>query len=56
MASDEKTNPPFMTASLDSGTMLIIDDDYLWHNARSIQSLDDTKSAYFDSLIFLAKK
>ena len=56
MASDEKTNPPFMTASLDSGTMLIIDDDYLWHNARSIQSLDDTKPAYFDSLIFLAKK
>jgi len=56
LASDSKTNPPFMTAPLDSGTMLIIDDDYLWHNARSIQPLDDTKPAYFDSLIFLAKK
>lgn len=56
MTSDSKTNPPFMTAPLDSGTMLIIDDDYLWHNARSIQPLDDTKPAYFDSLIFLAKK
>ena len=56
LASDDKTNPPFMKAPLDSGTMLIIDDDYLWHNARSIQSMDDTKPAYFDSLIFLAKK
>ena len=56
MTSDGKTNPPFMEAPLDSGTMLIIDDDYLWHNARSIQPLDDKKPAYFDSFIFLAKK
>ena len=56
LASDDKTNPPFMKAPLDSGTMLIIDDDYLWHNARSIQPLDDKKPAYFDSMIFLAKK
>jgi|TARA_B100001105_G_scaffold135022_1_gene108147 hypothetical protein len=56
MASDGKTNPPFMEASLDSGTMLIVNDDYLWHNARTIQPIDDNKPAYFDSFIFTAKQ
>jgi hypothetical protein len=56
MASDSKTNTPFMEVPLDSGTMLIVDDDYLWHNARTIQPIDDSKPAYFDSLIFTAKK
>jgi hypothetical protein len=56
MASDGKTNTPFMEVPLDSGTMLIVDDDYLWHNARTIQPIDDSKPAYFDSLIFTAKK
>ena len=56
MASTDKTETPFMKAPLDSGTMLIVDDDYLWHNGTSIQPIDPESLAYFDALIFTVKR
>lgn len=56
MAATDKTETPFMKAPLDSGTMLIVDDDYLWHNGTSIQPIDPDSLAYFDALIFTVKR
>jgi len=56
LLSTSKTEPPFMEAVMDTGTMIIIDDSHLWHNGRSIQPIDDDKPAYMDALIFTAKR
>jgi|LULG01.1.fsa_nt_gb hypothetical protein len=56
LLSTSKTESPFMQAVIECGTMVIVDDTYLWHNGRSIQSIDNSKPAYMDILIFTAKK
>ena len=56
LLSTHKTQEPFLRATLDAGTMLIIDDSYLWHNGRSIQPVDDSFSAWMDLLVFTLKK
>jgi hypothetical protein len=56
LLSTSKTEPPFMEAVMDTGTMIIVDDSHLWHNGRSIQPIDDDKPAYMDAMIFTAKK
>jgi len=56
LLSTHKTDAPFLQATLDAGTMLIIDDNYLWHNGRSIQPIDDTLPAWMDLLVFTLKK
>ena len=56
LLSTYKTQAPFLQATLDAGTMLIIDDNYLWHNGRSIQAVDEAFSAWMDLLVFTLKK
>ena len=56
LLSTSKTEPPFLTAIMDPGTMVIIDDNHLWHNGRSIQPINDSKPAYMDVMIFTARK
>ena len=56
LLSTSKTEGPFLKATLETGTMLIIDDSYLWHNGRSIQPIDDNEEAWMDILILTVKK
>ena len=56
LLSTSKTESPFLTATLDPGTMVIIDDSVLWHNGRSIQPINDDEPAWVDVLVFTAKK
>lgn len=55
LLSTSKTEAPFLSAVIDSGTMVIIDDSHLWHNGRSIQPIDDSKPAYMDIFVFTSK-
>ena len=56
LLSISKTDPPFLQAVMDSGTMVIVDDSHLWHNGRSIQPIDNDKLAYMDVMVFTAKR
>ena len=56
LLATNKTEQPFLQATLDTGTMMIVDDSYLWHNGRSIQPIDDNKPAWMDVFVFTAKK
>ncbi len=56
LLSTSKTEKPFLTAVMDSGTMVIVDDSHLWHNGRSIQPIDDNKPAYMDAMVFTARR
>ena len=56
LLSTDKTSSPFLQAVLDTGTMMIIDDSHLWHNARSIQPVEDNKPAWVDVFVLTAKK
>ena len=56
LLSTSKTEQPFLQATLDTGTMMIVDDSYLWHNGRSIQPIEDSKPAWMDVFVFTAKK
>ena len=56
LLSTNKTEPPFLQAVMDDGTMVIIDDSHLWHNGMAIQPIRDNKPAWMDILIFTAKK
>ena len=56
LLSTSKTDPPFLQAVMDPGTMVIVDDSHLWHNGRSIQPLENGKLAYMDAIVFTAKK
>ena len=56
LLSTSKTEPPFLQAVMDPGTMVIVDDSHLWHNGRSIQPIDNDKPAYMDILVFTMKK
>jgi len=56
MVSDSQTNPPFMKTRLEPGTMLLVKDDYLWHNADTIQPLDPNKDAYVDIILLSTNK
>ena len=55
LLSTSKTDNPFLSAVIDCGTMVIIDDSYLWHNGRSIQPIEDNKPAYMDVIVFTGK-
>ena len=56
LLSTSKTEPPFLQAVMDPGTMVIVDDSHLWHNGRSIQPIDNDEPAYMDILVFTMKK
>jgi hypothetical protein len=56
LLSTSKTEKPFLTAVIDSGTMVIVDDSHLWHNGRSIQPINDNELAYMDAMVFTAKR
>lgn len=56
LLSTSKTEPPFLQAVIDPGTMIIVDDRKLWHNGRSIQPVDDSKPAFMDIFVFTAQK
>lgn len=56
LLSTSKTESPFLSAVIETGTMVIIDDSHLWHNGRSIQPVDDDKPAYMDIIVFTGRK
>jgi len=56
LLSTSKVDAPFLQATIDTGTLVIVDDSYLWHNGRSIQPIDDNKPAWMDVLVFTLKK
>ena len=56
LLSTSKTQPPFLQAVMDPGTMVIVDDSHLWHNGRSIQPLENGKPAYMDAMVFTARR
>jgi hypothetical protein len=56
LLSTRKTEPPFLQAVIDDGTMVIVDDSHLWHNGMAIQPIRDNKPAWMDLFIFTAKK
>ena len=55
LLSTSKVDAPFLQATIDTGTLVIVDDSYLWHNGRSIQPIDDGKPAWMDILVFTLK-
>lgn len=52
LLSTSKVDTPFLQATIDTGTLVIVDDSYLWHNGRSIQPIDDNNPAWMDILVF----
>ena len=56
LLSTSKVDAPFLQAAIDTGTLVIVDDSYLWHNGRSIQPADDSKPAWMDVMVFTLKK
>ena len=56
LLSTHKTESPFLQATLDTGTMMIVDDSHLWHNGRSIQPIKDDEPAWMDVIVFTSKK
>ena len=55
LLSTSKVDAPFLQATIDTGTLVIVDDNYLWHNGRPVQPIDDTKEAYMDVMVFTLK-
>ena len=55
LLSTGKGETPFLQATIDTGTLVIVDDGYLWHNGRSIQPIDDSKPAWMDVMVFTLK-
>ncbi len=53
--SASKTEPPFFTAILECGTMVILKDNFLWHNARTAQAIDDDKPAWIDAMVLTVR-
>ena len=56
LLSTSKTEPPFLSAVMDTGTMVILDDSHLWHNGRSIQPINDNEPAHMDIIVFTARR
>ena len=56
LLSTSKMDTPFLQATIDTGTLVIVDDSYLWHNGRSIQPIDDSKPAWMDVMVFTLRK
>ena len=56
LLSTSKVDAPFLQATIDTGTLVIVDDSYLWHNGRSIQPVDDSKPAWMDVMVFTLRK
>jgi hypothetical protein len=56
MLSTSKVEAPFLQAVIDTGTLVIVDDSYLWHNGRSIQPIDDNQPAWMDVMVFTMKR
>jgi len=55
LLSISKVDAPFLQATIDTGTLVVVDDSYLWHNGRSIQPVDDSKPAWMDVMVFTLK-
>jgi len=51
----EKDGDHFMSLPLTAGSMVIINDRELWHNAQAIQSQDKSQDGYVDAFIMTAK-
>ncbi len=56
LLSTNKTDPPFLQGVMDSGTMVMVDDSFLWHNGKSIQPIKDDEPAWMDILVFTSRK
>jgi len=52
LLSTSKVDDPFLQATIDTGTLVVVNDGYLWHNGRSIQPIDDDKPAWMDVMVF----
>lgn len=55
LLSTSKVDAPFLQATIDTGTLVVVDDSHLWHNGRSIQPIDDNKPAWMDVMVFTLK-
>lgn len=55
LLSTAKTEAPFLQATIDTGTLVIVNDSFLWHNGRSIQPIDDDEPAWMDVMVFTLK-
>jgi hypothetical protein len=55
LLSTSKTDTPFLQSTIDTGTLIVVNDGYLWHNGRSIQPVDDSLSAWMDVMVFTMK-
>ena len=55
LLSTGKGKTPFLQATIDTGTLVVVDDSYLWHNGRSIQPIDDNDPAWMDVMVFTFK-
>ena len=56
MLSTSKVDAPFLQATIDTGTLVTVNDGYLWHNGRSIQPIDESNPACMDVMVFTLKK
>ena len=55
MLSTSKVDAPFLQATIDTGTLVVVNDCFLWHNGRSIQPVDDSRPAWMDVMVFTLK-
>ena len=55
LLSTNKTEKPFLQSTIDTGTLVVVNDTYLWHNGRSIQPCNDEEPAWLDVLVFTLK-
>jgi len=52
----DQSGPPIFSRRLQAGEYVIIDDENLWHSAKTIMTIDKTQPGYMDAFIFTARR
>ena len=50
----EQTGAPFLGMVMEPGDMMIVNDRTLWHNAKTIRTVDINHEGYMDAFILTA--
>ena len=56
LVSDSQTGKPFMSLPINEGTGVFVNDKVLWHNASSLETIENNDSGYMDAFILTAHK
>ena len=56
LVSDSEIGEPFMTVPINEGTGVFLNDQVLWHNASSLETVEKGRTGYMDAFILTANK